>query len=154
MTNSVKFLKLVRQIHLYLGVFISPALLFFAFTGALQTINLHETIQGSSYKPPAWIMHLAQLHKKQTIDLPTRRPHFDSPPPAAAAQPDQPAASGPPPTQKNHIPMKVFFLLVSLGLFTSTLTGIYMSYKYRGSKLAITLLLVAGIVVPLLLIPI
>ena len=54
---------------------------------------------------------------------------------------------------KGHVPMKAFFLLVSLGLFTSTLTGIYMSYKYGGSKIVVTVLLVAGIIVPLLLLP-
>jgi hypothetical protein len=48
--------------------------------------------------------------------------------------------------------MKVFFLLVSLSLASSALTGIYLSYKYsRGWVL--TGLLVAGVVVPLLLLP-
>lgn len=48
--------------------------------------------------------------------------------------------------------MKLFFLLVSLSLVTSTLTGIYLSYKYsRGWVL--TGLLMAGVLVPLLLLP-
>jgi len=45
--------KLLRMLHLYLGVFAAPALLFFAFTGGLQTFSLHETTRGSSYTPPA-----------------------------------------------------------------------------------------------------
>ena len=49
--------------------------------------------------------------------------------------------------------MKIFFLLVSIGLFTSTLTGIYMAYAYNRSKLIVTALLIAGIAVPLLLLP-
>jgi uncharacterized iron-regulated membrane protein len=54
MSSSHTLLKSTRLIHLYIGVFIAPALLFFAFTGALQTFSLHETTRGSSYRPPAW----------------------------------------------------------------------------------------------------
>lgn len=175
MSKSHAFLRLIRQLHLYLGVFTAPALLFFAFTGALQTFSLHETTQGSSYKPPAWIATLAQLHKKQTTTVPIRRPRPDATPPAAA-QPSsrlerhaakdpgalasaapQPAANqqsaGPDPKPKSHLPMKLFFLLVSIGLFLSTLTGIYMAYRYSRGRLLISGLLLAGIVLPLLLLP-
>jgi hypothetical protein len=60
MSSSHTFLKYTRLTHLYIGVFISPALLFFAFTGALQTFSLHETTRGSSYKPPAWAVTLGR----------------------------------------------------------------------------------------------
>ncbi len=63
MSSSHKILKVARQIHLYTGIFISPAILFFALTGALQTFSLHETSRGSDYKPPTWILTLAQLHR-------------------------------------------------------------------------------------------
>ena len=154
MTSSHKILKVVRQIHLYTGIFISPAILFFALTGALQTFSLHETTRGSDYKPPTWIVTLAQLHKKQTTSVPVRKPR----PADAAPKPDKPAnlPSPPPspePPQKSHLPMKIFFLLVAIGLFTSTLTGIYMSYKFMRNKLVVTALLLAGIIVPLLLLP-
>ena len=49
--------------------------------------------------------------------------------------------------------MKIFFLLVAIGLFTSTLTGLYMSYKFIRNKLVVTALLLAGIILPLLLLP-
>src|SRR6201996_2855145 len=65
-------LRLFRKTHLYFGLFISPALLFFAFTGAVQTLSLHEAA-GSSYKPPAVLAELGQLHKKQTTVLPVRK---------------------------------------------------------------------------------
>ena len=77
MSSSHIFLRYTRLVHLYLGVFIAPALLFFAFTGALQTFSLHETTRGSSYKPPAWAVMLGQIHKKQTPIVPVRK----SPPP-------------------------------------------------------------------------
>jgi hypothetical protein len=163
MSRTHAVLKFMRLVHLYLGVFLSPALLFFAITGGLQTFSLHETTPGSSYKPPAWIVSLAQLHKKQTTEVPVRAPR-----PAAAAiaeggaktagtHDDQAqrgvtggAGRGP---QKRHLPMKIFFFVVSLGLVTSTLTGLYMSWKFQRNKVAIVVLLVAGVVVPVLLLP-
>jgi hypothetical protein len=146
MANS---LKLFRQIHRYVGLFIAPALLFFSFTGALQTFSLHETTPGSSYKPPAWIVMLGQVHKKQTTTVPVRKPKADTLKPDKAPDP----AVQPVPKAKSHLPLKSFFLLVAIGLFTSTGTGIYMAYKYERSKLLVTGLLLAGIVIPLLLLP-
>jgi hypothetical protein len=174
MSSSHTFLKYVRLTHLYLGVFISPALLFFAFTGALQTFSLHETTRGSSYKPPAWAVTLGQIHKKQTPIVPVRktpppeRPADKTPSdkhsqdaqqaaPAAAppttpnALPSKSPADPPAPKPHNAMPLKIFFLFVSIGLFTSTLSGLYMSYKYIRNKPLITVILIAGIVVPVLL---
>jgi hypothetical protein len=180
-------LKFLRKVHLYIGIFTTPALIFFAFTGAMQTFSLHETTQGSDYKPPAWIAELAQLHKKQTTVVPPRRPrpttaetaHADGPRDDAgstgkergangsgdavkaasqahelAGSPKQ-AKSGEPLAvpQKSHLPMKIFFLLVAISLLLSTLTGIYMSYKYTRRVWTLTALLLAGVVVPLLLLP-
>jgi uncharacterized iron-regulated membrane protein len=171
MPNPNALLKTFRQIHLYIGIFISPAILFFALTGALQTFSLHETTKGSDYKPPSWIVTLAQLHKKQTATVPVRKaPAPDAKPKAektekaekpaevaavSAAPPATPAAAPKPPAmpQKSHLPMKIFFLLVALGLFSSTVTGIYMAYRFGRNKWVVTGLLVAGIVVPLLLLP-
>jgi hypothetical protein len=55
--------------------------------------------------------------------------------------------------QKSHnpVPLKCFFLLLSLGLFISTLSGLYMSYKCIRNRRLITLMLVGGIIVPVLL---
>lgn len=153
------FLRITRLIHLYLGVFTAPALLFFAFTGALQTFSLHETTRGSSYQPPAWALTLAQIHKKQTPVIPTRKQ-----PPAPAPEgrdgrnhvaatdtaPRNP--EGVPEARKHHpLPMKVFFLVVAISLFVSTLTGIYMAYKYMRNRTAVTVLLLLGAVIPIVL---
>jgi hypothetical protein len=155
-TSSNSLLKSFRQIHLYIGVFISPAILFFAFTGALQTFSLHESGHGrENYNPPKWIMRIAQLHKNQNLTVREKKP---GPPPDAKPKADKPenapAAPKPPAApQKSHLPMKIFFLLVTLGLFTSTVTGIYMAYRFNRNKWVVTGLLVAGIVVPLVLLP-
>jgi hypothetical protein len=164
MLTSHATLKFLRKVHLYVGVFIAPALLFFAFTGALQTFSLHETTQDSSYKPPAWLVMLGQLHKKQTTIVPVRKLKPVSPdkPTADAHKADKSpgnlaqASKAPDtsaPSLKSHLPMKIFFLLVAIGLFASTLSGIYMVYKYSRRKLVVTCLLLAGIVIPALLLP-
>jgi len=49
--------------------------------------------------------------------------------------------------------MKIFFLMVAIGLFLSTVTGVYMTYKYNRNRFVLTGLLIAGIVIPLLLLP-
>jgi len=152
MSTTHQVLKAARQIHLYIGIFISPAILFFALTGALQAFSLHETTRGSDYKPPTWIVTLGQLHKKQTTTVPVRKQR----PADAAPKPDKPASTAPQqpePPQKSHLPMKIFFLVVAVGLFISTITGVYMSYKFMRSKLLVTALLLAGIIIPLLLLP-
>ncbi len=160
MSSSHLVLRYVRLIHLYFGVFISPALIFFAFTGALQTFSLHETTRGSSYKPPAWAVTLGQIHKKQT-PIVNKRPappaeakpkghHDDSTAPSSPAT-AAPAPAPPAPTH-NPLPLKIFFLIVSIGLFTSTISGIYMSYKYVRNKVVISSLLFAGTVIPILMV--
>ena len=151
------WLKPFRTLHLYFGVFTAPALLFFAFTGALQSVNLHEAARGSNYKPPAWIASLAHMHKKQSFDMPVKR----GPPKASVANADAapkastPArASGEPssaPVTRNLWPMKIFFVLVSLSLMLSTATGIYMGWRCTRNRRRYGATLAAGVVVPALL---
>ena len=175
MSSSHGTLKLFRKLHLYIGIFISPALLFFAFTGAMQTLSLHETVRGSEYKPSLFLMTLAQIHKNATWKIQPHKPesasegdkakggkHDGSPDTAKAGDADKnsapSAAPAPAPApvlskRQMHLPLKIFFLLVALGLFTSTLTGIYMAYKYERSKLLVTALLLVGAITPMLLLP-
>lgn len=149
MPSNRTLLHYARYTHLYLGVFIAPALLFFAFTGALQTFSFHETTRGSSYKPPAWIVTLAQIHKKQTTTVPM---HKTPPPAAPAANPKADRTPAAPISKTHHpLPLKLFFLVVSIGLFISTLTGLYMSYRYSRDRPLITAILVTGVLLPIAL---
>jgi hypothetical protein len=170
MALSHRFLKAVRSIHLYLGVFTAPALIFFAITGGLQTFSFHETTRGSDYKPPAWLASAAQLHKKQTLVMPARRPRPEgssagaeavrTPTPTAmdaptanraTSAPDRPADSGPAKPKKNLLPMKLFFAFIALSLLISTLTGLYMAWRFSRRPALFGAVFVAGIAVPLLL---
>ena len=174
MSAGHRVLKFVRQLHLYLGVFTAPMLLFFAITGGLQTFGLHETTRGSSYTPPAWLASMAQLHKKQTTVMPVRkaRPAEVATPGSdlhgadaataattANAQADMrvaPPSSGSAENagakpKKNLLPMKIFFGLVALSLLISTLTGLYMAWRYSRKPKLVGALLLGGILVPVLL---
>jgi hypothetical protein len=143
----------LRKLHHYVGLFFTPAIIFFAFSGMLQTIGLHEN-HGPGPQPQAWIRWMASVHKDQ------------SPPHAKAPRPAQPAPKeaghddhddhGPAaPLQKDKgpspIPLKAFVLLLSLGLIASSLLGVTIALTSpigRGRNIAI---LVAGAVLPVLL---
>ncbi len=143
---SASTLKVIRLTHLYSGVFLAPAILFFAITGGLQTFSLHETTRGSSYVPPAILVHLGQLHKKATLTLPQRK--MVSTP---AASPSTKPAATPQPSQPSTLPLKIFFGLVAFGLVVSTLTGLILSWTYSRNKMLVAASFVAGILVPVLL---
>lgn len=168
---SHRFLKFTRSVHLYLGVFSAPALLFFAITGGLQTFSLHETSRGSDYKPPAWLASAAQLHKKQTTVMPQRKPRpaegagkaADDRSGAAPAPADAPSANRAAPIadrggdaaaarpKQNLLPMKLFFAVIALSLLISTLTGLYMAWRFSRRPKVFGAVFAAGIVLPLLL---
>jgi len=157
MATAHRWLKSFRTLHLYFGVFTAPALLFLAFTGALQSVNLHEAARGGDYKPPAWIASIAHMHKKQSFDVPVKR----GPPKSSTAKADAASEAGAParandkpppvPARRNPWPMKIFFVLVSLSLMLSTITGIYMGWRYTRHRLRYSATLAAGVLVPALL---
>lgn len=138
-------MKNIRRLHLYLGTFFAPAILFFTVTGALQTFSYHETSRGSDYQPPAWIASAGEIHKKQGLSAPSASP--------VATQPL--AAPDPAPREKPKLrvswALKWFVLFMSLGLVGTTLLGITMAFKYRRGVGLITGLLVAGTLLPIAL---
>jgi hypothetical protein len=149
----VAVLNFVRLIHLYIGVFIAPALVFFAFTGALQTLSLHVSAKGGAYKPQTgsscW-PNSTRGRLPNCLRTRVQIPASSSPTVKAGVSKkmsslekglDRPA--------HNSLPLKIFFLVVSAGLFTSTITGLYMSYKYSRNKVLLAILFIAGIVAPI-----
>ena len=158
--TTASFLKAVRLTHHYVGVFIAPALLFFAITGFLQTYSLHESKRGSSYKPPYLFVQLGSIHKHAALPEP-QKPAAPKPDAAKADAPksDKPAQPAPgkdkapaPPTSF-HWPEKIFFGFVAFGLVLSTVTGLFMAWKYSRRKVLVVITFVAGIIVPLALLP-
>ena len=133
----------IRQLHLYLGVFFAPALLFFAATGALQVFSLHEA--HGDYQPAPLIEKLASVHKDQKFELKARKP--EKPKPAAAEKP-RPAAH---PTAPKTLALKWFFLATALGLMFSTSLGLWMGLTHLKNRALALALLCAGAAVPVLI---
>jgi len=138
-------LKAYRLIHLYTGVFLAPAILFFAISGFLQMFSFHEATHAAGYVPPPFLVQLSRLHKKATFTLPP-------PAPPKAATPKSPGKPPAPPETFQHFPTKVFFGIVAVGLVVSTISGLVMAWKYSRRKLVPSSVFLAGIVVPLILI--
>ena len=137
-------MKKVRQLHLYLGTLFAPLILFFALTGILQTLELHE-----GPGTPKWIEQIASVHKNQRLQsAEPKRPR----PPENGGAPDAPhsdngeSKSGPSPW-----PLKYFVVLMSLGLITTTGLGIYMAFKYERNKAIVWGLLIVGTLLPIAL---
>ena len=53
-------MKTIRSLHFYLGIFFAPTIIFFAFSGALQSFGLHE---GEGHAK--WIEEMGEVHKNQ-----------------------------------------------------------------------------------------
>ncbi len=118
-------MKLIRKLHLYLGCLFAPLIIFFSITGAWQTFNYHETSKDESYAPPAWVSKLSEVHKNQR----TERTQGVRP----------------------SVPLRWFFVLMSIGLIVTTILGLYMAFKMTRNLLVSGILFAVGIVLPFLL---
>jgi hypothetical protein len=142
-------LRRLRQVHQYLGLFFAPAILFFAFSGALQTFSLHENHGGGPYKPPAWIVAIASLHKDQVLPHPEPAQagdHADHPD-HRHGPPKAPEARRPSP-----LPLKIFVLALSIGLISTTGIGVFIGLQNRAARRGSLIALALGVVLPVVLI--
>ena len=144
-SNPALRLQGIRQLHLYLGVFFAPALLFFAATGALQVFSLHEA--HGDYQPPPLIEKLAAVHKDQKFELKAKKPEKPRAAPAAGEKPHH----APPPTAPKTLALKWFFLATALGLMFSTSLGLWMGLTHLKNRALALALLCAGAAVPVLI---
>jgi hypothetical protein len=127
----------LRQWHAYVGFFIAPSVLFFALTGTLQIFNLHEA--HGSYHPAVLLEKLSAVHKDQVFE----EPHDHS----ASDHDATPAADEDEKQSVSTYALKWFFTVVSVGLMTSTLIGIWMgATQIRRKGLAWTLLTLGALV--------
>jgi hypothetical protein len=141
-------LSTLRRWHAYIGLFIAPSVLFFAFTGAIQIFNLHEAHGG--YHPAAWVEKLSSVHKDQVFRQPHEHDHPDQQPVTAGA-PAGPPADDDAQMSVGTLALKWFFLLVALALTVSTLIGIWLGITQLRRWLLAWILLAAGALIPLAL---
>lgn len=138
-------LQKLRRYHLYLGVFFAPAIMFFSISGSLQTFQLHEE-KGYGGTPPNWIVWLASVHKDQappreTKSSPSPAEHKLGPPPPSSRATPRPSP----------LPLKIFVLLMALGLFISALVGLTIALASRVTRRRYVAILFAGAVAPIVL---
>jgi hypothetical protein len=144
---TVGAMKWVRRIHSWLGVLFAPSILFFLLSGMFQISGCHE----ADNAPPGWIVRMAQIHMKQTVEMPRRR----SPPPsvARAGGTAEPAAApaAPKPAPPTTTPLKLFFFVMAIGLMSSTVLGGYMAFTPKRDRKLLAVLLAIGTLLPVLL---
>ncbi len=114
----------MSRVHLLLGCFFAPALLFFTVSGAFQTLRLHKDVK-NGYQAPEILKIMAKIHKDQK--LPDASP------------------------QTQSWPLQGFVLLMSAGFIFSTGMGLMMAFKYFRPRWVIWALLAAGGIAPLAL---
>jgi hypothetical protein len=141
-------MKNIRLLHRYMGLFFSPAILFFAFSGALQTFNLHKPNKTTGYVPPTWILELAQIHKDQSVVMPKEKAKT-TPDDSDNVEKSAPKKTPKHEQSKSTLPLKCFVLVMSIGLMASTLLGIYMAFRYGGDWRLVWGMLIAGTVLPI-----
>jgi len=135
-------LQSLRRWHLYVGVFLAPAILFFALTGFIQVVGWQDQ---RNPPPPAWVSWMAGIHKHQAAPA-SRKPRPQPAPAPAAGQP-----RGEDHDEAPFVPLKVFALLTAIGLFVTTLMGLAVALGIRSMRRTVWLILAAGVVVPAVL---
>jgi len=138
----------LRRYHLYIGMFLAPAIIFFSLSGALQTFRLQEE-KGWGGTPPSWIVWLASVHKDDRLPQAKAEGADDHAKPAA-----KPAAKAPQKPKPSALPFKIFAVLMSIGLILSALLGMIIALNNRATRRVSTIMLVAGVLVPILLLKI
>lgn len=160
-------MKRVQQLHLWLGTLFAPLIIFFALSGALQTLGLHEREKAGGHTP-AWIAQIASIHKNQQLlgeqsergqpprsGKPVASNADAAPKQSVAPAPESGERAGQEEGEAGHgpspWPLKWFSVLMSLGLIVTTGLGIWMAFKYSKNKALVWGLLAAGILLPIVL---
>ncbi len=60
----------IAKYHLYLGCVFAPLIIFFALSGAWQTLNLHRSTKDGRYRAPQILVQLSEVHLRQRWALP------------------------------------------------------------------------------------
>ena len=143
-------MKSIRRIHAWLGVLFAPTIMFFALTGTLQMYGLHESEGGEA---PGLIAKAAMVHTHQTATVPTRAPRAQPPrteqPKPDAARAD--AAKAERPAKRTTMPLKLFFTLMAISLIASSMLGLWIAFTSKRDRRLHAGLLVAGFVLPIVL---
>ena len=136
-------MKIIRKLHFYLGVLFAPTIVFFALSGALQILGLHEGKDAS-----ALAAEMALIHKDQILHAPQRAPRPQAPKPETKPDEQKVEQPRPEPPHRSYA-LVAWFLALALSLVVSTCLGIYMAFAYKRDRVVILSLLGAGIALPI-----
>ncbi len=148
---NAQTMRRIRQLHLYIGVFFLPGILFFAISGGLQAFRLQQASGWDGAPPPAWMAWMGSVHIDQTV------PRAEAPkPPAAAKPPADPAKEAAKAAERAArsraaLPMKIFTAVLAAALALSTLLGAAIALNSRATRRTSLWMLLAGSAVPLVL---
>ena len=134
-------MKSIRRLHAWLGVLFAPTIIFFALSGALQLFGLHETERGET---PGLVAKMGMVHTHQTTQVPQRKPQPQAAP--LHVEPARPAQPKP-----TTLPIKIFFALMAISLIASSGLGLWIAFTSKRDRTLHVALLVAGVVLPVLL---
>jgi hypothetical protein len=114
-------MKKLRRVHLWLGCFFSPLLLFYIGTGWYQTLNLNRN--KSLGEATDWITRLRSVHVDQVY-------------PAAGVE------------RYSTGPYKVLVVLMAITLIATVVIGIILAFQVSRRKWPVFLALGLGILLP------
>ncbi len=121
-------MKNLRQLHLLLGCFFAPLIIYFSLSGAWQIFRLNDL---PDEKEPSRIQFLLNEFSK---------PHKDSTRPWAD------------PKFSHAISFDWIALAMAIGLILTTLIGLILAFRFAKSKLLIWSCLALGILLPVIFI--
>lgn len=119
-------MKSARQLHVYLGVFFAPLLIYFALSGAWQVFRWNDLPREGGTTASRQVLHALSA------------PHTHATFPGADTQSAQ------------SLLFKVFELLMCAGFVVTAILGVQMALQTRRSRRWMLITLIAGAVAPIL----
>lgn len=119
-------MKQLRQLHLYLGVFFTPLLLFFIVTGWLQTVSsdrLKSPSEAETLAQKLRVVHTDQIYPETGVLRQKASPKV----------------------------FKVLVVVMSIALILTTVLGVVLAFRFGRAPIAVGAALGLGILVPVLI---
>jgi len=120
-------MKSLRLIHTYLGLAFAPLLVFFIFSGFLQTFDLHESKKDGTYTAPGWAVAAGEVHMHQRLPVIDRK------------------------NAPSRTAMRLLIGLTCVGLLTTVSLGVVMAWRLQKRKTGLFISLIAGVAVPIII---
>ena len=117
-------IKLLRKLHLLLGVFFTPILLLFIGTGWYQTVNIQRN--KTFGEAERWYEKLSKVHVDSIFPSPQIEEYTTD-------------------------LFRWFVVAMSVALIFTTLLGVVMAFKFSRSKWMVIITLAAGFLLPAIL---